>query len=400
MSSLLFAPILLRKLEVANRIVVSPMCQYAAEDGSATDWHIMHLGNFAVSGPGLVISEATGVEPEGRISSSCLGLYSDANERALTRIVTFFRTYGGLTKFGVQLAHAGRKGSVLPSFVARRALRPEEGAWTPISPFYYVDATHTPPAVMDMARITSVREAWRNATQRAARIGVDLIELHFAHGYLVNQFLSPLINHRDDAYGGSLAKRMRFALEIFEDCRAVWPSERPMGVRISATDWISGGWDLDDSVVLARELKARGCDYICASSGGVSMEQKITSGPNYQVPFADRIRREAGIVTMAVGQITEARQAEDVLQANSADLIAIARRMLYNPRWAWHAATEFGEFAPYPPRYRTAHPLSGSALKFAESAEQTKSIEEFSAREIEHARKLAAAFEHARSTPN
>ena len=233
MSTILFSPSMLRQLDLGNRIVVGPMCQYAAENGTATDWHIMHLGNFAVSGSGLVIAEATGVEPEGRISALCLGLYSDANERALARIVSFFKTYGGSTKFGVQLAHAGRKGSVLPSFVARRALRPEEGGWTPISPSYYVDSVHAPPAVMDLERVASVRAAWRQATERAARIGVDLIELHFAHGYLVNQFLSPLINHRDDQYGGSRENRMRIALEIFEDCRAVWPAEKPMGVKIS-----------------------------------------------------------------------------------------------------------------------------------------------------------------------
>ena len=390
MGSLLFSPYTMRGLEVPNRIVVSPMCQYAAAEGSATDWHIMHLGNFAVSGPGLVITEATAVEPEGRISPDCLGLYSDANEEALARVIAFFRAYSP-AKFGIQLAHAGRKGSVPPSFKIRKALGPEEGGWIPPSPSYYEDGVHTPPVVMDEARIRSCIAAWRESTIRAARMGVDLIELHFAHGYLVNEFLSPLINTRTDQWGGSLENRMRFALEIFKACRAAWPEDRPMGVRISATDWVEGeGWDMDDSVVLSRELKALGCDYICPSSGGVVLRQKIDAGPNYQVPFAERIRAEAGIATIAVGQITEGRQAEDILQQGKADMVALARRMLYDPRWAWHAAQELGDFVSYAPRYLTANPKLGPALKFAESPEKSKDLEAIWAEEARHKRVLGA----------
>jgi 2,4-dienoyl-CoA reductase-like NADH-dependent reductase (Old Yellow Enzyme family) len=384
--SKLFTPIKLRGLDLANRIVVSPMCQYASVDGNASDWHIMHLGGFAVSGMGLVIAEATGVEPEGRISNACLGLYSDDNERAMARVVSFFKTYGGATKFGVQLAHAGRKGSVTPSFMPRRALTAAEGGWPPPSPSLYDDGIHAPPRVLDEAGILSIRQSWMDSTRRADRIGIDLIELHFAHGYLVNQFLSPLINRRDDRYGGPLANRMRLALEIFDDCRALWPADKPMGVRITATDWVDGGWTLEDSVVLGRELKARGCDYICTTSGGTSLKQKIVSGPCYQVPFAERVRRESDITTMAVGQIWEARQAEQVLQDGKADLIALGRRMLYDPRWAWHAAVELGDFLGYAPRYRSCHPSFGSAPKFAESAEQTKAIEDMLAAEAEHQR--------------
>jgi 2,4-dienoyl-CoA reductase-like NADH-dependent reductase (Old Yellow Enzyme family) len=389
MASELFSEFALRGLELSNRIVVSPMCQYAARDGSASDWHIMHLGSFAVSGPGLVIAEATGVEPEGRISNLCLGLYSDDNERALARVVAFFREYGERTKFGVQLAHAGRKGSVLASFLPRRALTAEEGGWTPISPSFYTDSVHAPPEVMNEERIYTVRNAFRQATERAARIDVDLIELHFAHGYLVNEFLSPLINKRDDRYGGSLENRMRLALEIFEDCRAVWPSHRPMGVRISAVDWVEGGWQIEDSVVLSRELRARGCDYICASSGGVSAAQKITSGPGYQVSFAETIRREAGIPVMAVGMIWEPAQAEQVLTEGKADLIAIARGFLNDPRWAWHAAAALDEFIPYSPRYMTAHPRNPKAARFAESTEHAQAIRDLWAMEAARAQDRA-----------
>jgi 2,4-dienoyl-CoA reductase-like NADH-dependent reductase (Old Yellow Enzyme family) len=374
MGSMLFSPLQLRELTLNNRIVVSPMCQYAADNGSATDWHLMHLGNFAVSGPGLVMSEATAVEPEGRISPYCLGLYSDENEKALARVVQFFRTYGGSVKFGIQLAHAGRKGSVLPSFMVRKAVPVEEGGWVPVSPSYFTDRIHSPPRVPTIEQIGEMRRAWRNAIIRADRIGVDLIELHFAHGYLVNQFLSPIINKREDIYGGPIENRMRFALEIFDDCRDAWPKHKPLGVRISATDWIEGGWSVDDSVVLARTLKARGCDYVCVSSGGVSVEQKITSGPLYQVPFADRVRNEGCISTMAVGQIWEPREAESVLQSGRADLIALARRMLFDPRWSWHAAVELDEFVAYPARYRGCHPKIGSTVRLPESPEKAEAL--------------------------
>ena len=369
MSALLFTPFEMRGLTLENRIVLSPMCQYAATDGNASDWHLMHLGQFACANVGLIITEATGVEPRGRISPHCLGLYSDENQAALERVVRFCKEYGR-SKFGVQLSHAGRKSSTPASFLTRRPIPPEEGGWTPLSPSYYEDKSHPAPQVMTLEDIAQAQRDFVQAVRRAAAIGVDLIELHFAHGYLINSFLSPLINKREDHYGGSIENRMRFGLEIFEQCRAAFPDERPIGARISAVDWVEGGWTLEDSCVLARELRARGCDYICCSSGGVSLEQKITPGPGYQTPFSEAVRREGEIATMAVGQIWEPQQAEDVLQAGKADMIALGRKFMSNPHWAWMAATYFQQPLPYPPRYRTAHPRlasgSGEALSEAE----------------------------------
>ena len=371
----LFSSYQMRGLRLDNRIVVSPMCQYASVDGNASDWHISHLGNFAMSGAGLVITEATAVEPRGRISPMCLGLYSDENQAALSRIVEFCRKYG-TSKLGIQLAHAGRKGSVSPSYEPRRVLKPEEGGWKTVSSSPIDDGYYAVPEALDRKGIDRCIRDWVDATSRAARLGFDLIELHFAHGYLVNQFMSPLINTRSDEYGGSRPCRMRFALEIFEACRAAWPADKPMGIRISAKDWLPGGWDVDDSVAFAMDVKKLGCDYICASSGGVlSRKQQITSGPNYQVPFAQAIRQGAGMPSMAVGQITEPQQAEEILESGRADLIAIARRMLYNPRWVWHAAAEAGIHIVYPSRYRSCHPLIGPALQRPETDEATAALE-------------------------
>jgi 2,4-dienoyl-CoA reductase-like NADH-dependent reductase (Old Yellow Enzyme family) len=369
--SRLFSPITLRGLTLDNRIVLSPMCQYAAQEGRATDWHIAHLGTYALGNLGLAITEATAVEPKGRISPVCLGLYCDAHQEALARILKFYRNYG-TTKFGIQLAHAGRKSSVLPSFMIRKAVPIEDGGWIPMSPSYYEDDVHTHPAVMDLEDIERAKSAWRDAARRAAEIDVDLIELHFAHGYLVNEFLSPLINTRQDQYGGSRENRMRLALEIFDLCRGAFPPQRPIGVRISVTDWVEGGWDVSDSVVLAAELRARGCDYICATSGGVSLRQKIDAKPLYQIPLAEAVRRSSGIATMAVGQITEPQQAEAILANGQADLVAIGRRLMFDPRWAWKAAIELGVFLKYPARYRNANPRIGQAMDFPESPEKRK----------------------------
>ena len=371
---LLFSPFRMRELELPNRIAFGPMCQYDAIDGVASDWHLMHLGNMAMSGVGLVIAEACAVEPQGRISNLCLGLYSDKCETELKRVVDFCKNYGN-AKFGVQLAHAGRKGAVTASFMVRRPLTKEEGWWQPEGPSFIDDGIHSPPAVLDQERIERIKRAWVDSTRRADRIGVDLIELHFAHGYLINQFLSPLTNFRDDEYGGTRERRMRLALEIYDLCRAVWPAHKPMGVRISAVDWVEGGWDIEDSVAFAKELHARGCDYICTSSGGVTMKQKIVSGPGYQVPFAHRVREGSGIATMAIGQITEPKQAEEILASGKADMIGMVRRLTYNPRWPWHAAVELGVHVDYPKRYRSCHPAVGPALKFAESKEQTEALQ-------------------------
>jgi 2,4-dienoyl-CoA reductase-like NADH-dependent reductase (Old Yellow Enzyme family) len=357
MSISLFSPISLREMQLANRIVVSPMCQYSAKEGSATDWHLMHLGQLCVSGPGLVMVEATAVEPRGRITYGDLGLYSDDNEAALGRIVNFCREYGR-SRLGIQLAHAGRKASDhLPWEEPDRPLAPAEGAWTTVgpSPVPYGEGW-PPPQALDPEGLKAVKEAFVQATRRAARLGFHLVELHAAHGYLLHEFLSPLSNHRSDDYGGSRENRLRFPLEVFEAMREVWPAPKPMGVRISATDYAAGGWDIDDSVNLAAELQKRGCDYIDVSGGGLVPWQKISLGLGYQVPFAARIRQEVGITTMAVGMINQPRQAEEIIASGQADLVALARGMLYNPRWAWHAAEALGDEMEYPPQYRRCHP--------------------------------------------
>ncbi len=368
---LLFSSLQLRQLVLSNRIVVSSMLTNASVNGCATDWHVMHYGNLAISGMGMINFEATAVEEIGRIGPRCLGLYSDEAEDALGRVVRFCRA-NSETKLGLQLAHAGRKGAIAPDSVPRRAMTVEEGGWRVVSSSAYEDGIHARPDPLDNAGIKALIEAWKRSTARASRLGFDSLDLHFAHGYLINQFLSPLINSRTDGYGGSRDGRMRLALEIFEACRAVWPAEKPIGVRISATDWAEGGWNIQDSVALARELRSLGCDYICASSGGVVASQKIAMGPGYQVPLAEKIRRDSGIVTMAVGQITEPDQAESILAASQADLIALGRRMLYNPRWAWHAAVHFGIHLPYHFRYRLCHPSMGPMLNFPETKENTQ----------------------------
>jgi 2,4-dienoyl-CoA reductase-like NADH-dependent reductase (Old Yellow Enzyme family) len=357
MSIALFSPISLRELTLDNRIVVSPMCQYSARDGSATEWHLMHLGQFSVSGPGLVMVEATGVEARGRISYGDLGLYADDNEVALGRVIAFCRKYGQ-SRLGLQLAHAGRKASDhLPWEEPDRPLAPAEGAWPTVgpSPVSYGEGW-PPPQALDREGLAAVKQAFVRATRRAARLDVDLVELHAAHGYLLHEFLSPLSNHRADDYGGSRENRMRFPLEVFDAMRQAWPAPKPMGVRISATDYAEGGWDIEDSVVLAAELHKRGCDYIDVSGGGLVPWQKIPLGPGYQVPFAARIRQEVGITTMAVGLITQSRQAEEIIARGQADLVALARGMLYDPRWTWHAAEELGAEINYPPQYRRCHP--------------------------------------------
>jgi 2,4-dienoyl-CoA reductase-like NADH-dependent reductase (Old Yellow Enzyme family) len=356
MPSALFSPITLRGLTLPNRVVVSPMCQYASNDGSATDWHLMHLGNFSLGAAGLVIAEMTNVNAVGRISLKCAGLYSDDNEAASRRVVDFCRTYG-VAKLGVQLGHAGRKGSTMPPGAGGKPLKPEEGAWETVAPsaIPFGEGWHTPRA-MTKDDIKQTVDDYVAATQRAERIGYDLIELHGGHGYLVHQFMSPLSNQRTDEYGGSLENRMRFPLEVFAAIRATWPKDKPMGIRISATDWVDGGWAPDDAVALARELKKRGCDYIDVSSGQLDPRQKIPFAPHYNTPFAEKIKRESGIPTMSVGMITGAREAEDIVASGKADLICLARGAMWDPRWAWHAAEELGAETPYAPKTMPCHP--------------------------------------------
>ena len=354
-SPLLFSPLRLRSLELPNRIVVSPMAQYSAVDGVATDWHLMHMGSLAVSGAGLFIVEATSIEAQARVSPHCLGLWSDRHEQALARIVAFCKEHGG-AKLGIQLMHSGRKGSVGAPWHGQKEVAAEQGGWQTWSPSDVPYPGRSAPRVLSRSDLAAVRQRYVDAARRADRIGFDLLELHNAHGYLLHSFLSPLSNVRDDEYGGSLENRMRFPLEVFHSMREVWPGHKPMGVRISATDWAPRGWTIEDSVVFAKALKALGCDYVTASSGGSSSEQEIPVHPGYQLPFAETIRREAGIATMGVGLITEPEQAEQALQQGRVDLVALGRAMMYQPRWAWHAAEKLGADAYFPPQYARSHP--------------------------------------------
>jgi 2,4-dienoyl-CoA reductase-like NADH-dependent reductase (Old Yellow Enzyme family) len=351
MSSLLFSPFKVRQLELSNRIVIAPMCQYSAVDGNVGDWHVMHLGSLSHSGAGMLIIEATGVLPEGRITPACPGLWSDANEAAFARVLKAVRQYSGMP-IAIQLAHAGRKASCAPPWKGGRQLAQDAGGWQTVAPsaLPFNDADPAPQA-LDRGGIAGVRRAFVDAARRADRLGIDAVEIHAAHGYLLHQFLSPLTNRRTDEYGGSLENRMRLALEVFADVRAAWPESKALGIRISASDWVDGGWDLEQSVALARELKKLGCDYIHVSSGGLSPIQQVPAVPGYQVPFARRIRQETGLTTIAVGLITEPKQAEATLTDGSADLVALARGMLYDPRWPWHAAAELGAQISAPPQY-------------------------------------------------
>jgi NADPH2 dehydrogenase len=321
-----------------------------------TDWHTMHLGQFAAGGAGLIIVEATGVEDIGRITPSCTGLYSDANEAAMAKVVAFCRQHG-IAKMGIQLGHAGRKASTREPWNRGPALMPNEGGWETAAPSALAFAPgYTTPKALDTDGLARVKAAFVQATKRAERAGFDLIEIHGAHGYLMHQFLSPLSNRRNDSYGGDLAGRMRFPLEVFEAMRAAWPKGKALGIRVSATDWVEGGWDLEQTIAFAKELKARGCDFIDVSTGGLSPDQKMEIGPGYQTRFAEAVRRESGLVTMSVGMITDPHQAEHVLMSGQADLIAMARAFLYDPHWPWHAAEALGAPASFPVQYQRSHP--------------------------------------------
>ena len=356
MPSQLFSPIRLGNLELSNRIIVAPMCQYSAKDGSMNDWHLMHLGQYAVSGAGLVIVEASGVEAQGRITPGCVGLYSDENEAAMARVIKFYREFGN-AKIGIQLAHAGRKASSdLPWLGGTSLAAADPRAWPTEAPsaLPYASDWHVPSA-LDEDGMARIKTAFADAALRAKRLGYDAIEVHAAHGYLLHQFLSPYSNKRDDAYGGDLAGRMKFPLEVFETVRAVFDNGTPVGIRVSATDWVEGSWDVEQTIAFVKELQARGCDFVDVSSGGNAPEQKIDAGPGYQTGFAADIRRATGMPTMAVGQITEPKQAETIVVSGQADMVALARGVLYDPRWPWHAAEELRAQAAFPPQYQRAH---------------------------------------------
>ena len=354
--SQLFTAMKLGGLSLGNRITVAPMCQYSAQDGSMTDWHLMHLGNLALSGASMLVIEATGVTPAGRITPHCVGLYSDENEKAMARVVQFVRGISPV-RLGVQLAHAGRKASTHRPWAGRGALKPEEGAWRTEAPSAIPLAEGWPtPHAMERRDMQAVKAAFVSAAQRAARIGLDFVELHCTHGYLVSEFLSPLSNRRDDEYGGSLQNRMRFALEIAQAVRAVFPADKPVGAKISGSDFAPGGWMPEDAVALAGELKALGLAYVTVSGGGLVLDAKIPVGPGYQVPFAERVKRETGIATGAVGLISEPQQAEDIVASGKADFVSLARAMLFDPRWGWHAAVALGAEVAYPPQYERCGP--------------------------------------------
>ncbi len=355
----LFTPLRLRELELPNRIVVSPMCQYSAVDGLATDWHTLHLGSLALGGAALLWIEATAVTPEGRISPDDLGLWSDAHAEALAPALAAVRRYSTI-KVGIQLAHAGRKAATSSPWKGGRYLAPEEGGWIREAPSAVPYRSEPPPQALDEAGLARIRQAFVDATRRAEALGLDAVEVHAAHGYLLHEFLSPLSNRRADRWGGDLEGRMRFPLEVVEAVRAAWPDGKPLFVRVSATDWVEGGWTSEDTVAFARACRERGVDVMDCSSGGLSPDQRVVVGPGYQVPFARKVRAEAGMPTMAVGLVTEPAAAEAVVARGDADLVALARGMLFDPHWAWRAALELGaEGVAAPPQYLRGSPRPG-----------------------------------------
>jgi 2,4-dienoyl-CoA reductase-like NADH-dependent reductase (Old Yellow Enzyme family) len=355
--SQLFESLKIGGLQLDNRIIIAPMCQYSASEGTPGDWHLIHLGHLALSGAGLLIVEATAVSPEGRITPWDLGLYSDANEEGLARVLGALRANSPI-KIGMQLAHAGRKASSRAPWDGGAQIRPDEpGGWKALAPSA---VPHSPaedtPQALDSEGLRRVRDAFAITARRAARLGLDGLEIHAAHGYLLHQFLSPLANRRDDAYGGSLENRMRFPLEVFDVVRDAFPADKPVWARISATDWVPGGWDIEGTVALSNALKERGCAAIHVSSGGVSPQQVLKLGPGYQVPYAQRVKADVGLPTIAVGLITEPEQAESIIASGEADAVSLARAMLYDPRWPWHAAAKLGARVRAPQQYWRSQP--------------------------------------------
>jgi NADPH2 dehydrogenase len=360
--SALFSPIQLRDLKLKNRIMVAPMCQYSAVNGEANDWHFTHINSLALSGAAMFCIEATHVEAIGRITPGCLGLWNDATEAALRPIIASVRKHSKIA-IAMQLAHAGRKGSSHVPWDGGQQIPIQQGGWQTEGPSAVPHKEgELAPLALDATGLARVRDAFVAAARRAERLGLDALEVHSAHGYLLHQFLSPIANKRTDQYGGSLQNRMRYPLEVFDAIREVFPANKPVGVKLSATDWVEGGWDLPQTIEYLKELKKRGVDWIDASSGGVSPLQKIPLAPGYQVPFAQAVKEATGVTTMAVGLITEAKQAEDIVASGKADMVALARGMLYDPRWGWHAAAELGGQVEAPPQYWRSQPSTQKAL--------------------------------------
>ena len=356
MNNALFSPLTVGQVTFANRLAVAPMCQYSCTDGVPGDWHLMHLGNLAVSGAGLLIVEATGVEPRARITPGCPGLWNDEQEAAFAPILEFCRKHGN-AKLGIQLAHAGRKASSRKPWQGGEQADENEGGWAAVAPSAVpFDAGRPLPQALSLDDIEQIKRDFTDAAKRADQAGFDVVEIHAAHGYLLHQFLSPLSNHRDDTYGGSLENRMRLALEIFDVVREAFPSDKPVGMRISATDWVEGGWDLGDSIALAHALEDRHCDFVHVSSGGLSPDQEIPLGPGYQVDLCAAITDASEIATIAVGMIDDAFQAETIVRSGQADMVALARGMLADPHWTWRAAKSLHGEAAYPRQYERALP--------------------------------------------
>ena len=351
----LFDPFTTRGLTLPHRVVVSPMCQYSSVDGFANDWHLVHLGSRAVGGAALVITEATAVTPQGRISPNDLGIYNDAHVEMLRRINRFIHSQG--TAAGMQLAHAGRKGSTERPWEGHSAVEETEGGWTPVGPGNEpFSSAYAVPRALETDEIAGIVDAFREAAVRARDAGFDMLELHAAHGYLMHEFLSPITNKRTDRYGGSFENRIRLCVQVIDAVREVWPEHSPLWLRISATDWVPGGWDIDEAVELSRRACEHGVDLIDCSSGGLALHQQIPMAPGYHVPFAERIRREAHVATGAVGLITTAQQADEIIRQEQADCVLLAREMLRDPYFPLHAAQQLGVKLPWPPQYLRVAP--------------------------------------------
>lgn len=351
--SILFSPIKIKNLTLKNRIVVSPMCQYSSVDGFANNWHLVHLGSRAVGGAGLIITEATAISPEGRISIVDLGIWKDEHLDKLKEIIDFVHANGAA--IGVQLAHAGRKASFDVPWENPAQVSKENGGWDPVAPSaVQFNPKDKMPVALDLEGIEKVKADFKAAASRALKVGFDVVEIHAAHGYLIHQFLSPLSNLRTDEYGGNFENRIRLLLEVVAAVQEVWPAEKPLFVRISATDWVSGGWNEEESVQLAKILKACGVDVVDTSTGGLAREQQIPVEPGYQVRFAEAIKQQTGIITGAVGLITSAAQSEAILEAGKADLIFMARELLRDPYFPLQAAKQLGDDITWPSQYQRA----------------------------------------------
>jgi len=353
MPNALFDPITIADLEMPNRVVVAPMCQYTAEDGTMNDWHLVNLGQFAMGGPGLIIIEATAVEAVGRITAGCTGIYSDENETAMLRVVDFCRSVGH-SKVALQLGHAGRKASADRPWDGGKALNGPDSWITCSSSALPFDGDWHTPQELDLEGLNRIKIAFVEASKRAERMRIDAIELHAAHGYLLHQFLSPISNHRTDSYGGSFENRVRYPLEVVAAVREIWPEGKPLMVRLSATDWIPGGWDLSEATEFSKLLGKAGCDAIHVSTGGLSPKQKIAVGPGFQCEHASFIRKETKIPVIAVGMITEPTHADSLVRTGQADMVALAREFLRDPRWTWRAAKALGASSSVPPQYQRA----------------------------------------------